>query len=128
MSIQSDNPNITTPALAYLGDSVLEVLVRERLVKQGLSSSAKLNAASLSFVSAVAQSAAVDRVLPALGEEELGVFRRGKNAGHTKNVPRSATPEEYHRATGLECLFGWLHLCGRTERMRELFAIAYPDD
>ena len=118
--------SVTVPALAYLGDAVLEVLVRDRLVRQGLCHSGGLNSAALDYVRATAQSAAVDRLLPVLTEEELGVYRRGKNAGHTKNVPKSATPEEYHRATGLECLFAWLHLTGDNARMRELFDIAYP--
>lgn len=120
-------PSVTTPALAYLGDAVLEVLVRDRLVRRGLCHSAELNSAALSFVKATAQSAAVDRLLPHLTEEELAAYRRGRNAGHTKNVPKSATPEEYHRATGLECLFGWLHLRGEAERMHALFDLAFPE-
>lgn len=120
--------NVSVPELAYLGDAVLEVLVRERLVRRGLGKSARLNSAALGYVRATAQSDAVDRLLPLLDETELTAYRRGKNLGHTKNVPKSATPEEYHRATGLECVFGWLYLAGEDERMRELFAAAYPEE
>mgnify|MGYP002517843133 CR=1 FL=1 len=75
--------DITTPALAYLGDSVLEVCVRTYLVtERGLSTSAHLNRASLDFVRASAQSEAFGRMEPYLTEEEAAVFRRGRNMGH----------------------------------------------
>ena len=116
--------NYSTAALAYLGDCVIELCVRERLVKMGLSSSARLNAKALEYVKATAQAAAMKNILPILSEEEEGVFRRGRNMGHT-NTPKSATVAEYRSATGMETLFGYLHLCGRKERIDELFALAY---
>ena len=117
--------DITTPALAYLGDSVLEVCVRTYLVtERGLSTSAHLNKASLDFVRASAQSEAVGRMEPYLSEEEASVYRRGRNMGHG-NVPRSASPAEYRRATGMETLFGYLHLMGQSERIDYLFRLGY---
>ena len=114
---------VSNAALAYLGDSVIEVCVREHLVSQGISSSAHLNKASLEFVRASAQAEAMKRLLPILDEEETAVFKRGRNIGHT-NTPKSASVGEYRMATGMEALFGWLHLSGRRERINELFRVA----
>jgi len=114
----------STASLAYLGDCVLELCVREYLVKSGLSSSSALNREALKFVRASAQAEAMKRILPLLSEEEAAVFRRGRNVGHT-NTPKSATVAEYRSATGMEALFGWLHLAGKQERVAELFALAY---
>ena len=117
--------DITTPALAYLGDSVLEVCVRTYLVtERGLSTSAHLNRASLDFVRASAQSEAVGRMEPHFTEEEAAVYRRGRNMG-LGNVPKSASVAEYRRATGMEVLFGYLHLTGQTERLDHLFRLGY---
>ena len=120
--------DITTPALAYLGDSVLEVCVRTYLVtERGLSTSAHLNRASLDFVRASAQSEAVGRMEPHFTEEEAAIYRRGRNMGHG-NVPKSASVAEYRRATGMEVLFGYLHLTGQTERLDHLFRLGYGLD
>ena len=117
--------DITTPALAYLGDSVLEVCVRTYLVaERGLSTSAHLNRAALDFVRASAQSEAMGRIEPLLTEEEAIVYRRGRNMGHG-NVPKSASVAEYRRATGMEVLFGYLSLTGQTRRMDHLFRLGY---
>ena len=114
----------STASLAYLGDCVLELCVRQYLVRSGLSSSASLNKKALEFVRASAQAEAMKRLTPHLTEEEEAVFRRGRNIGHT-NTPKSATVAEYRAATGMEALFGWLHLAGRKERIDELFLLAY---
>lgn len=124
--------DITTPALAYLGDSVLEVCVRTYLVtERGLSTSAHLNRASLDFVRASAQSEAMGRIEPLLTESEAGYYRRGRNMGHG-NVPKSASVAEYRRATGMEVLFGYLSITGQDERMNRLFRVGYgltsPDE
>lgn len=116
----------STHALAYLGDSVIETQVREHLVRSGVSSSAKLNKKALEFVRAQAQAEAMKRLLPHLSEEEEAVFKRGRNLGHS-STPKSATVAEYRAATGMEALFGYLYLAGRTERITELFTLAYPD-
>ncbi len=116
---------VTTPALAYLGDCVLELLVRETLVARGLAKSGQLHAAALHYVRAPEQAAAIERLLPFLTEEEAGVYRRGRNSSHL-NIPKNARPAEYRMATGMEVLFGYLHLKGEQARLRELFALAYP--
>lgn len=122
-----DSRNASNAALAYLGDAVIELMVRERLVEEGYTSSKTLNAKALDFVRAPAQAAAMSRIMPLLGEEEDAVFHRGRNIGHT-STPKSATVSEYRAATGMEALFGYLYITGNTERARELFAIAYPEE
>ncbi len=115
---------ISTEALAYLGDSVLEIRVREKLVCDGISGSGNLNRASLSYVKACEQAEAMRRIAPMLDEEETLVYKRGRNMSGG-NVPKSATMSEYRAATGMEVLFGYLHLLGRHERIDELFKQAY---
>lgn len=118
---------VSAPALAYLGDCVLELCVRRYLVECGYSTSRNLNAEALKFVRASAQAEAMKRILPRLDEEELSYFKRGRNIGHT-NVPKSATVSEYRTATGMEVLFGYLHLCAKQDRINELFQIGYITD
>ena len=122
-----ENKEYSTAALAYLGDCVLELSVRRYLVKEGLSSSARLNKRALDFVKASCQAEAMRRILPLLSPEEEAVFHRGRNIGHT-NTPKSASVAEYRAATGMEALFGWLHLEGRQERIDLLFATGYQLD
>lgn len=121
-----DLRTVATPALAYLGDCVLELCVRTHLVRKGISSSAHLNEKAMDYVRAQAQAAAMERLHPFLTEEEEAVYRRGRNQGHT-TVPKSATPAEYRSATGMECLFGWLYLGGKSDRIDELFKLAYAE-
>ena len=116
--------DISSPALAYLGDSVIEILVRQALVESGISSSKKLNERALMFVSAPAQAAAVKNILEELTEEETSFFKRGRNIGHT-NTPKRSSVGEYRMATGFETLFGYLKISGNEARARELFEIAY---
>ena len=111
-------------ALAYLGDAVFELTVRRTLLERGLTSPCALNRAALEYVTAVAQSRAVEKILPLLSEEEADVFRRGRNAGSV-TPPRSATQAEYRRATGLEALFAYLYLKGETARITELFSAGF---
>ena len=116
---------MSTAALAYLGDSVIELLVREKLVSDGFSDSGNLNRESLKYVKAGAQAAAMRNILPSLTEEEASVFKRGRNMSGG-NVPKSATMSEYRTATGMEVLFGYLHVTCKSDRIKELFALAYP--
>jgi len=109
--------------LAYLGDGVIELLTREKLVAAGNIPPEQLHAKALMFVRATAQSKALENILPALTEEEEQIYKRGRNA--KSRAPKSAPVIDYRRATGLESLFGYLHLCGRHERARELFELAY---
>lgn len=122
-----DIREISTPALAYLGDCVLELCVRRHLVQSGLSTSAHLNKAALDFVRAAAQAEAMKRLMPHLTDEEAAVFRRGRNLGHS-NVPKRATVSEYRAATGMEALFGYLHLTSQEDRIQTLFRLAYALD
>ena len=116
-------------ALAYLGDAVLEVLVRRYLIGLGITGSGKLNKLALRFVRATAQSAALDNILPLLSEDEEYMYKRGRNANGI-SVPKSASAAEYRRATGMEALFGWLWLGGEEgkTRARELFCAAYGNE
>ena len=98
--------------------------MREHLISIGLSTSAHLNKEALLYVRAGAQAQAMKKILPLLTEEEEAYFKRGRNIGHA-NVPKSATVSEYRTATGMEVLFGYLHLSGQTERIGELFEIGY---
>ncbi len=115
---------VSSEALAYLGDSVIEVKVRELLVNRGISGSGDLNRESLAFVKASAQCRAMQKIIPLLTEEETAVYKRGRNMSGG-NVPKSATMSEYRTATGMEALFGYLHLLERQERISELFDAAY---
>lgn len=116
---------LSAAALAYLGDSVLELLTREHLIASGLTTAAHLNTAAKDFVTAPAQAEAMKKILPALDEAEAAVFRRGRNNVHS-NVPKRASVSEYRTATGMEALFAYLYLTGNMTRARELFALGYP--
>lgn len=116
-----DNVNLLSPSvLAFVGDAVYGLYVRTRLAEINRSSG-DLHSLSVGYVSAVAQAKAFKVIEDELTEKELAVFRRGRNF-HTGNTPKSASGSEYHTATGLECLFGFLHLSGNTARADELFA------
>ena len=117
---------MSTAALAYLGDSIIELCVRETLVKKGVSSAKNLNFSALLFVKAEAQADAMKIILPLLSDEETTIYKRGRNIGHT-NTPKSATVGQYRMATGMEALFGYLYLKGEKVRINELFSLAYAD-
>lgn len=108
-------------ALAFVGDGVYSLMVRERLLSQANRPVNDLHKLAVKAVRAEAQSAAMERLLPLLTEEEEAVFKRGRNA-HT-----ARSGADYHRATGLESLFGYLYLAGRIERVRELFALCVEE-
>ncbi|MBR7184300.1 MAG: ribonuclease III [Clostridia bacterium] len=118
---------LSPAALAYLGDAVCELYVRELLVELGFTSSARLNRFALDFVRATAQAEAVSRIMPMLSEEEAALFRRGRNHS-LPNVPKSATMREYRQATGFEVLLGGLYHDGQTARLRTLMAAAYAPE
>ncbi len=115
-----DNVNLLSPSvLAFVGDAVYGLMVRTKLAEINRSSG-DLHSLSVKYVSAVAQANAFKIIEGSLSEKEISVFRRGRNF-HTGNTPKSASNGEYHTATGLECLFGFLHLSGQNERAEELF-------
>ena len=113
---------VSTLGLAHIGDGVYELLCRAYLSEKGDQTVLKLHKDTVNLVKAPTQAKFADKLKPLLTEEEFGYFRRGKNA-HTHAAPKSATPQEYAKATGLEALFGALFLLGRTERINELFNI-----
>lgn len=113
---------ISTLGLAHLGDAVYELLVRSYLCAGGKATPKGLHRATIEYVSATAQAAALDRLLPELTEDELAIYKRGRNA-NVNTIPKSAKPDEYRKATGLEALFGTLYLKGRRDRINELFFI-----
>ena len=113
---------ISALGLAHVGDAVFELMVRTRLCLGGTLTAKRLHAEAVEFVSAKAQAASARKILPVLSEEEIAVFRRGRNA-RVNSVPGGCTIEEYHAATGLEALFGYLYLSGRMARLEELFGI-----
>lgn len=121
-----DVKNMNGATLAYLGDAVIELLVREAVIESGISDPGRLNALARNFVRAKAQSAGVDKILDLLNEDELNIYKRGRNA-HGISAPKSASVGEYRRATGMEALFAYLHLENRESRMKELFETAFSD-
>ena len=108
-------------ALAFVGDGVYSLMVRERLLSEANRPVNDLHRMAVQAVRAEAQSAAIGRLLPLLSEEEEAVFKRGRNA-HT-----ARSGADYHRSTGLEALFGYLYLAGRIDRVRELFALCMEE-
>ena len=118
---------VSNLGLAHVGDGVFELLVRSYLCTRGDKTVLKLHRDTVEMVKAPAQAKYADKLLPHLTEEETAFFRRGKNA-HTHAAPKSATPQEYAKATGLETLFGALYLLGRKERLNELFHICIQED
>ena len=118
---------ISSIGLAHLGDAVFELLVRTHLCVQGKETGKGLHRATIALVCAQRQAKFADILLPVLTEEELAVFKRGRNA-NVHSIPRSADRAEYQKATALEALFGWLYLNGRRERINELFALLMEEN
>ena len=117
------NPKQLSPLnLAFIGDCIYEILVRENLVKNANRPVNDLHHESVKFVSAKAQTKAFEKIEDILTEDEMSIFKRGRNAkvGHN---PKSASTGEYHTATGVESLFGYLYLSGKEERIKELFSV-----
>ena len=111
---------VSSIGLAHVGDAVYELLVRTWLCAHGKATGKELHRATIALVCAQKQAELAQRVLPQMTEEELAVYKRGRNA-NVHAMPRSATPAQYHAATGLECLMGWLYLQGNKERAEQLF-------
>ena len=108
--------------LAFIGDGVYDLLVREHLVRQGNRPVGELNKMKVALVKCESQAKFIARLLPLLSEREEAVYRRGRNAA-PKCTPKHGSVADYHNATGLEALFGYLFLNGDQERTRELFRI-----
>ena len=102
---------------------MIELAAREKLVKAGNIPHERLHSEALLFVTASKQSQALENILPLLTETETEIYKRGRNA--KSRAPKSASVTDYRRATGMECLFGYLYLAGEKERIRELFDAAF---
>ncbi len=114
--------NMSSPALAHMGDAVYELMVRRELCRRGGLTAGDLHRKTVGYVSASAQARAAGIILPRLTPEESAVFRRGRNS-HVHAPPKAASPGEYHAATALEALFGWLYLREEYQRLEELFSV-----
>ena len=107
-------------ALAFLGDAVYEKLVREMIVTRANMPAAKLHNEAVKYVCCEYQSEAVERIFDRLSDEEQAVYKRGRNSDGI-SPPKHSSAQDYRRATGLECLFGYLELTGEAARIREIF-------
>ncbi len=122
LSYNTDPKELSSLTLAFVGDSVYDLLVREYLLTFGRRQVGELNKDKVSLVCCSAQTKAFDKIKAILTEEEEAVFKRGRNVT-VHSVPRNSTLKDYHTATGLEALFGYLYLSSRIDRIRELFHI-----
>ena len=112
--------SISSIGLAHMGDAVFETLVRTWLCAHGKATGKGLHQATIRLVCAESQAEKAERLLPLLTEEELAVFKRGRNA-QVHSIPAHASRAQYAEATALEALLGWLYLSGRRERINALF-------
>lgn len=124
MNLLIDKPvktaSLSPLTLAFIGDTVFDLLVRSELVCEANRPVNALHKSASKKVCAAAQAEGIRRILPLLSEEEEAVFKRGRNS-HTGGIPKNASSADYHYATGLESLFGWLYLNGKNERIMELY-------
>ena len=123
---QVDIREMNPLSLAFMGDGVLELLVRQHLVERSRLLPGKLHAEAVRYVSARSQFLEMKLLEPMLTEEEHAVFRRGKNANKA-TVAKHASVEEYRTSTGFECLLGWRYLKGRNERIMELMDVLWRE-
>lgn len=105
--------------LAFLGDSVYEIIVREKIICSHNADIGALNSLKVKSVCCEYQAELFEKIKDMLTEEELDIYKRGRNV-HVKKIPKKSSPITYHKATGLEALFGFLYLSGQEERLREL--------
>lgn len=117
-----DPLQLSSLSLAFVGDTVYDLLVRESLVTDANRPVNTLHKLAVEQVKASAQAKAIKDILPMLSEEEEAVFKRARNT-RTNHLPKNSNPADYHYATGLEALFGYLYLKGQTERIREIFRL-----
>lgn len=116
------NPKQLSPqTLAFMGDTVYDLLIRELLINEANRPVGQLNRKKVKYVNCEAQSISADYIMNELSEDEIAVYKRGRNA-FTKNTPKNLSVAAYHSATGLEALFGYLYLNGENERIKELFS------
>ncbi|MBR5286123.1 MAG: ribonuclease III [Clostridia bacterium] len=126
-SLEFIKRNYSPLVLAYMGDSFFETLAREYIINDGDCLVSKLNEDIKKIITAVSQSRLVGIMVDELDETELWFYKTGRNARNTHHA-KSANAVDYRRATGLECLYGYLYLSGKHERARELFKYAIEAD
>ncbi len=128
MTNKQKEPSQYAPlALAYIGDGVYELYVRNRVISENPDMPAhKLHLQSVKYVKAHAQSNSIHALEGILSEEEMAIFKRGRNA-KSPTVPKNANLTDYRHATGFEALIGYLYLSGENERLNELMALAYDN-
>jgi len=114
----------TTDQLAFVGDAVYSLLVRERLCVDGKCRSNDLHTSSAKLVKANGQAEAFKKIESFLSEKELSYYKKGRNA-HNNHTPKNATEGDYHSATGVETLFGYLYLSSQNERIYQLFDMIF---
>lgn len=123
LSMQCKKPNEYSPlTLAFIGDGVYDLLVREYLISIANRPVGELNRQKVSLVCCESQSKFVDLLLPLLSDEETAVYKRGRNT-QTNSTPKNAKLADYHRATGFEALFGYLYISGQSKRINDLFKV-----
>lgn len=122
-----DPTQLSPLTLAFVGDTVYDLFVREMLVCQANRPVKKLHETAVQSVRASAQADAYEKILPVLSEEEASILKRGRNA-HVNHIPKNGNPRDYHYATAVETLFGYLYLSGKTERLRELFTLIMNEE
>ncbi|WP_342665005.1 Mini-ribonuclease 3 [Shimazuella kribbensis] len=105
--------------LAYIGDAVQELYVRHHLIASGEVKPQKLQQVAVRYVSAAAQAHAIQTIMDQLKEEEIAVYKRGRNA-KTTSVSRRVNVSQYRQGTGLETLLGYLYLMGQADRLQEI--------
>ena len=113
--------------LAYIGDTIYELVIRTILVEKGNTQVNKLNQRANRLVKASAQSEMIEKLKPHLTEEEMAVFKRGRNA-KSYTMAKNATMSDYRRATGFEALMGYLYLTEQWERMLELIKLGMTEE
>lgn len=112
--------------LAYIGDAIYELVIRTILVEKGNTQVNKLHQRASKLVKASAQSAMIEKLKPHLTDEEMGVFKRGRNA-KSFTMAKNASMSDYRRATGFEALMGYLYLTEQWDRMLELIKIGITE-
>lgn len=114
-------PDLLSPlTLAFIGDTVYDLLVREEIICNANRPANDLHSLAVKKVKASAQAKAVESIFDSLNEKEQAVFKRGRNA-KSAHTAKNASTGDYHKATGLEALIGYLYLSGETQRIIDLY-------
>ena len=120
-----ERPELYSPlTLAFVGDAAYELYVRSRLMQLGSINTNKLHKAAIHYVKASAQAKSMHKIVDVLDENELAVYKRGRNA-KSATVPKNADVSEYRSATGFEALVGYLYLKNEPQRLYEIMKLAY---